>query len=163
MKKSLGMITALVVMLMTSAIGCSQASDPTTTAQEDTVEQQEVGDAADAELAVDSANDYRVVDGITLPAPGDDPLAMAFELREFNGEFVGSEQIKVTYPAPDRAVVVSVVRGLPNDSVRATRTRYEFKSAASGSEPLWTLERVTQQNKCQPGRGSQEWTGDLCT
>lgn len=162
----------LTAAMLATAVGCSQGSNSTTTAPEasdpavvDSVEADEAdAEAVDAdEASTASESDYRVVDDITAPAPGTDPLAMAFELRQFAGEVVGSEQIKVIYPAPDRAVVVSVVRGLPDDSVRALRTRYEFTSDdAAGAEQKWNLEQVTQQNKCQPGKGSEDWTGDLC-
>ncbi|GAB4226449.1 MAG: hypothetical protein Kow00121_54700 [Elainellaceae cyanobacterium] len=162
----------LTAAMLATAVGCSQGTDSTTTAPDasdpavvDSVEADETeADVAEAdEAATDSESDYRVVDDITAPAPGTDPLAMAFELRQFTGEAVGSEQIKVTYPAPDRAVVVSVVRGVPDDSVRAVRTRYEFASDdAASAEQQWNLVQVTQQNKCQPGKGAEDWTGDLC-
>lgn len=106
---------------------------------------------------------YRTVENATLPAPGTDPLAMIFELRQANGEAIGSEQIRVSYPTLDQAVVVWVQRGLADDSVSAIRTRYELRAVNNpDGQQLWQVVNVTQQNKCHAARGSQDWTGALC-
>ncbi|NJR58731.1 MAG: hypothetical protein HC769_07670 [Cyanobacteria bacterium CRU_2_1] len=91
-------------------------------------------------------------------------MAMVFQLRQPVGEPIGSEQIRLNYPAPGKAVVTVVIRGLQDDSVNATRTRYEFQPAPSSTDTnrLWQITQVTQQNKCQPGRGPQDWSGELC-
>ncbi|MBF2001220.1 MAG: hypothetical protein IGS38_10920 [Synechococcales cyanobacterium M58_A2018_015] len=114
--------------------------------------------------AANPGSNSRVVEGVVLE-PGSDPLAMVFELRRPNTEAMGSEQLRLNFPAPDRAVVIMTQTGLPDDSVAAIRTRYEFElgEEAGASQPLWQLTQVTQQNKCQPGRGPQDWTGDLCS
>ncbi|WAL59255.1 hypothetical protein [Thermocoleostomius sinensis] len=164
-KRSRGLTVILTATALIGLVGCSQPETTTRTDAIDTNDSiaQSVDEDAAADPDPESAEDYRVVENIALPEPGPDPLAMAFQLRQFSGELVGSEQLKVTYSAPDRAVVESVVRGLPDDSVRAIRTRYEFEPVASTQgQPTWQLVRVTQQNKCQPGRGSDEWTADLC-
>jgi hypothetical protein len=106
---------------------------------------------------------YRTVENATLPAPGTDPLAMIFELRQADGEAIGSEQIRVSYPTLDQAVVVWVQRGLADDSVSAMRTRYELRAVNNpDGQQLWQVVNVTQQNKCHADRGSQDWTGALC-
>jgi len=163
----------LSTTLLATLVGCSQASDraeaPATS--EETTEESIASDSesdnvsAQAPVANDAANDseesYRTVENITLPAPSNDPLAMVVGLRQFSGEPIGSEQIKVNYPAPDQAVVVTTVRGLPDDSVNAIRTRYEFEPVAE-QPGQWQIVKVTQQNKCQSGRGSEDWTAELC-
>jgi hypothetical protein len=176
-KRSCYLSMGLAATLLVTLVGCSQAPDNNSAANpDDSIEQTsdadpvaedagEVGAATDEatdEATANETEDYRVVEDLTIPAPGPDPLATVFQLRSYAGEFVGSEQLKVTYPTPDRAVVESVVRGLPDDSVRAIRTRYEFESVAVEGKPLWQMVQATEQNKCQPGRGSEEWTGDLC-
>lgn len=152
-------------------VGCSQASQseapaPATNASdsapaEETTAAEQDNPSAQTEASSEAENTYRPVENITFPAPGNDPLAMVFGLRQFTGEAVGSEQLKVTYPASDQAIVVTTVRGLPDDSVNALRTRYEFKSV-EGQPGQWQMVNVSQQNKCKAGRGSEEWTADLC-
>lgn len=161
-KRSRCLTVGLAATLLIGLVGCSQAETNTATEPNDSIAQT-VEEEAEANPSQEAAGDYRVVENLSLPEPGTDPLAMAFQLRQHTGELVGSEQLKVTYSAPDRAVVESVVRGLPDDSVRAIRTRYEFAPAESTQgQPTWQIVRVTQQNKCQPGRGSDKWTADLC-
>jgi hypothetical protein len=151
--------------------GCSQASAPDAEAPAQqtsdsatagsTATTPNEGNGTESDRAAGAENAYRTVDNVAFPAPGPDPLAMAFSLRQFTGEEIGSEQMKVTYPTPDQAIVVTTVRGLPDDSVSALRTRYEFK-AVEGEAGKWQMVSVSQQNKCQTGRGSEDWTAELC-
>lgn len=74
----------------------------------------------------------------------------------------GSEQIQVRYPQPGQAVVVLTKVGLADDSVGGLRYRVELTTRDSEATPQWQVMWVGQQFKCQPGRGSQVWTRELC-
>gem|GEM_PF-3330994 len=138
--------------------GCTQSA-PTASAPQ----QSQTEDTATAETT-QPQSEFRVVENPTLPAPGVDPLSMIVSLREGSPEPIGSEQIRVTYPAEDKAIVTVTKSGLADDSVKAIRTRYELAPAEgdANGEPLWKITQVTEQNRCQVGRGSEDWTGDLC-
>lgn len=153
------MLTA-VVGCTTSAPSSDQASSQQSAAEEQTASNSE---AEPNQPEAESKNEFRVVENITLE-PGADPMAMVFADRAPLEEPVGSEQIRLNYPAPDKAVVVVTKTGLADDSVASTRTRYEFAPAEGATESTkqWQLVQVTEQNKCQANRGSQDWTGDLC-
>ncbi|NJO77998.1 MAG: hypothetical protein HC827_05380 [Cyanobacteria bacterium RM1_2_2] len=156
------------VLLMT---GCSSPNTPnssTTPAAESETAETETADTATADTtAAGSPNGEkptsRPVEGVTLP-PGSDPLAIVFAARQPSSDLTGTELMKVAYPTPEKAVVTITKTGLLDDSVAATRTRYDFKPVEGSAEAAqqWQLVQVTEQNKCQPNRGSQDWTGDLC-
>jgi hypothetical protein len=161
--------------MLAVSLGCSQtaetsasnspADSPSEASVAANVDQPNVENQSDSDTddTADAANQYRTVENATLPAPGSDPLEMIFEMRQPDGEAIGSEQIRVSYPTVDQAVVVWVQRGLLDDSVSAMRTRYEFEAIESpDGQQLWQVVNVTQQNKCHSGRGSQDWTGALC-
>ncbi|MBW4467231.1 MAG: hypothetical protein KME07_17535 [Pegethrix bostrychoides GSE-TBD4-15B] len=155
------MTSGLAIALLTlgALAGCS--SQPTAQkpdakpAVESAAEPAGESDSADA-----AKGTSRPVENVTL-APGNDPLAMVLATRQPNTEGVGSEQFKLNYAAPDKAIVVVTKTGLADDSMAAIRTRYEF--AATGTEGAkWQLTQVSEQNKCRVDRGSRDWTSDLC-
>lgn len=149
---TLGLTAALLTVT-----ACSNTGTTSNSATQDAAKPVETADApSDQESS-------RPVSNVTI-APGNDPMAMVFALRQPKAGANGSEQIRVTYPAPDKAVVTVTQTGLQDDSVAAKRTRYEFSSPDASVEGTkqWTLTQVTEQNKCQRDRGSQSWSGDLC-
>lgn len=152
-----GMATALVAVT-----GCTQSA-PNAAAPDAPSGQTQTEETATADAPA-AQTEFRVVENPTLPAPGADPLSMIVSVRQAPGEPIGSEQIRVAYPAQDKAIVTVTQSGLPDDSVKAIRTRYELAPAEGGTngETQWKVTQVTQQNRCQPGRGSEGWTGDLC-
>lgn len=169
MAKAFRVVSAgLAAVLLASVVGCSQAPESSNSSSTEPAAEQATADQGtapdDTANASADAEKARVVEGITPPAPAADPMATVFQLRKFSGETVGSEQIRLNYPAPDKAVVTLTVRGLQDDSVKATRTRYEFQPAAGApaGQPLWELNRVTEQNICQANRGPQDWSGEVC-
>jgi hypothetical protein len=104
----------------------------------------------------------RPVENLQL-APATDPMTMVLTTRQPSTEATGAEQIRLSYPSSNKAVVTVTKTGLADDSVAATRTRYEFAPVEAAEGPKqWQLTQATEQNKCQPERGSQEWTGELC-
>ncbi|WP_088893080.1 hypothetical protein [Leptolyngbya ohadii] len=148
-----GMATAIVAVT-----GCTQSAPNASAPEQPPTEDTATADAPAAQT------EFRVVENPTLPAPGADPLAMIVSVRQAPGEPIGSEQIRVTYPAQDKAIVTVTQSGLPDDSVKAIRTRYELAPAegSANGTTQWKVTQVTQQNRCQAGRGSEGWTGDLC-
>lgn len=162
----------VMAAMLASAVGCSQVSEPETSgstsdnASEQAAEVENEGTTTEAESAsTGTATEYRVVENVTFPEPGADPMAMIFELRqsESEGEAIGSDQIRVSYPEPDLAVVVRTVRGLPDDSVSALRTRYVFEPVEKEGSKVWQIVQVTEQNQCRAGRGSEEWSAETCS
>lgn len=152
----------LILMAGAAAIvavaGCTQSAPTASAPQEPQTE-----DTATAN-ATAGQTEFRVVNNATLPPPGADPLAMVVSMRPPDPEPIGSDQIRVTYPSQDKAIVTVTQSGLPDDSIRAKRIRYELAPAEGGAngEKLWKITQVTEQNRCQSGRGPEEWTGDLC-
>lgn len=167
MAKAFRVVSAgLAAVVLASLVACSQApeSGKSSSAPADGQATADQGTAADDTANSADVEKSRVVEGITPPAPAADPMATVFQLRKFSGETVGSEQLRLNYPTPDKAVVTLTVRGLKDDSVKATRTRYEFQPAAGASagQQMWQLARVTEQNICQANRGPQDWSGEVC-
>lgn len=158
MAKRFLILMAGAAAAIVAVTGCTQSA-PTASAPE----QPQTEDTATANAPA-AESEFRVVENPTLPAPGADPMTLVVSLRPGAPEPIGSEQIRLTYPSQDKAIVTVTQSGLPDDSVRAKRTRYELAPADDGAngEKLWKITQVTEQNRCQPGRGAEDWTGDLC-
>lgn len=75
------------------------------------------------------------------------------ELRESQ-----KQQIEVSYPSADRAVVILTQTGLLDDSVAGLRYRAELVSDGSS----WRLSWVGRQQKCRARRGHQDWSPEPC-
>jgi hypothetical protein len=153
---------ASAVLLIT---GCSSTPTSNTT-QPSSTETTETAEAKAEDSASEPSGEKptsRPVEGVSLQ-PGTDPLAMVFATRQPSSDITGTEQIRVAYPTPEKAIVTITKTGLMDDSVAATRIRYDFKPVEGSVEAAkqWQLVQVTEQNKCQPNRGSQDWTADLC-
>ena len=70
-----------------------------------------------------------------------------------------SEDMSITYPTIETAVIVYTIIGLADDSVGAIRNRIELKRNQNKWEIVW----VGEQYKCQINRGHQNWSGSLCS
>jgi uncharacterized iron-regulated membrane protein len=152
--------------------GCSGSNTPTASTEQPAASpaatEPKAADAtaeetAEADEAGATKPTSRPVENVTLQ-PGPDPLAIVFAARQPSSDITGAELIRVAYPTPEKAVVTVTKTGLLDDSIAAIRTRYDFKPVEGSTEASkqWQLVQVTEQNKCQPNRGSQDWTGDLC-
>jgi peptidoglycan hydrolase-like protein with peptidoglycan-binding domain len=88
------------------------------------------------------------------------PKAVAVQLfsKQEDEEGRNSEDIIVTYPTGETAEIVHSIVGLADDSVRGIRQRIELKRKQNKWEIVW----VGEQYKCQPNRGSQDWSSSLC-
>ncbi len=82
----------------------------------------------------------------------------AFGITEpVEGNF--AQEVQVVEQTPTQAVVTLSQTGLPDDSVEGMRYWLEFEAG----ENQWELVWAGRQVKCWPGRGSQEWSTDLCS
>ncbi len=88
------------------------------------------------------------------------PKAVAVQLFS-NSEEEGrkSEEISVAYPTGETAVIVHTMVGVADDSVAGIRNRIELKRNQNKWEIVW----VGEQYKCQPNRGHQDWSGNVCS
>jgi hypothetical protein len=96
---------------------------------------------------------------------GNDPKAIAVAAFGDVDSEGGSRDVNVEYPQPDRAVVIVTQTGVADDSVRAIRYRAELapttKSSQTGKQ--WKMVWAGSQFTCQPGRGHQDWSTELCS
>ncbi|MEL7078931.1 MAG: hypothetical protein AAFY50_06365 [Cyanobacteria bacterium J06648_1] len=90
---------------------------------------------------------------------GNSPKELA--LNSFGAEEIeGSlkEEVEVDTSASEQSIVTITQMNLPDDSVKSIRYRIDFKSA----ESQWQMQWAGQQFICQPGRGIQDWSKELC-
>ncbi|MDJ0686917.1 MAG: hypothetical protein QNJ41_00245 [Xenococcaceae cyanobacterium MO_188.B32] len=74
-----------------------------------------------------------------------------------------SEEVEVTYPQENKAVVTITQTNLADDSVFGIRYRVEFAPYGSMSEnKKWRVIWAGKQYKCRSNRGHQDWATDLC-
>lgn len=106
---------------------------------------------------------YREIDLEQLPADvskqGNSPeeLALtAFGTEEVEGSV--EQELEVDTSNPERAIVIITQTNLPDDSVNSIRYRIDFQREDS----QWQMQWAGQQFICQPSRGSQDWSKELC-
>lgn len=91
------------------------------------------------------------------------PSAIAADLLDRGASLEGRqrEEISIDYGnnPNDRVVIEHTTIGLPDTSVRSQRRRIEMMRQPSGWQILW----VGEQYQCQPRRGHQDWSGELCS
>lgn len=68
------------------------------------------------------------------------------------------EEVEVDNSSPEQSIVTITQTNLPDDSVNSILYRIVFKSVDS----QWQMEWAGQQFICQPGRGNQDWSKELC-
>ena len=81
---------------------------------------------------------------------------IAFGTEEAEGFF--REDIEVDTSSPEQATVTITQINLPDDSGNSIRYRIDFQKEGS----QWRMEWAGQQFICQPGRGNQDWSPELC-
>ena len=92
---------------------------------------------------------------------GTDPLTMALAVvapsagRPLDIEVLPSGSAE----APSRVIVTIDRSGLLDDSVAAFRDRFDF----AAQDGQWAMVKAGRQFRCQPGRGHQDWSADLCS
>lgn len=119
------------------------------------------GGADDATALADRAT-YNTVE---LPAEallvGADPEQVTRDLFGFTEPVEGNfnESVVTLLDSPEQQVVTITQTGLPDDSVEGRLVRLDFLPDGEN----WQVDWVGQQQRCQEGRGSQEWTTELCS
>lgn len=108
-------------------------------------------------------NSYKEIDLNQLPAhvlkKGEHPRKLAlnaFGLEEIEESL--QEDVEMDTNNSKQAVVTITQTNLPDDSVKSIRYRIDFKSDQS----QWQMEWAGKQFVCQQGRGSQDWSKELC-
>ncbi len=96
---------------------------------------------------------------------GNDPKAIALSVFGKTESEGGSRDVKVYYPQPNQAVVIITQIGVADDSIRGIRYRTEFRtrSKPSSTSKQWKMVWAGSQVTCQPGRGHQDWSAELCS
>ncbi|MGB5715342.1 MAG: hypothetical protein WBM44_31070 [Waterburya sp.] len=79
-----------------------------------------------------------------------------FGTEEIEGTL--KEDVDVDTSNPEQAIVTITQTNLPDESLNSIRYRIDFKSVDS----QWQMEWAGQQFICQPGRGNQDWSKELC-
>ncbi|MEA5448855.1 hypothetical protein VB780_09770 [Leptolyngbya sp. CCNP1308] len=157
--------TYVLPALATSALLMTLAAcQPTTTPPDtgsDTTTEAPVTEAPEGDVAIGDRADYNEV-----PVPEDDTavgsdptdIALAVFGSTEPGEGNFEEEVELIDETDDQALVMLTQTGLADDSVNGTRYRLEF--VPEGDQ--WRLDWAGSQVRCQPDRGSQEWSADLC-
>ncbi|MGB3637039.1 MAG: peptidoglycan-binding domain-containing protein, partial [Rivularia sp. (in: cyanobacteria)] len=89
------------------------------------------------------------------------PKAVATQLFSSveEGEGRRLEEISVTYPTTETAVILHTIVGLADDSVNGWRYRVELERNQNQWEIIW----VGLQTKCHQNRGHQDWSDGVCS
>ena len=120
-----------------------------------------------SEKAKPMAPDYEIVDlqksGLANIREKDPKMVSIRAFSYYKGGFVeegfGREVISLTFSDSRRqAHIIHAMHGLADDSVRS----YRYLAILVLDGELWRLKQARKQWTCQPGRGHQEWSAQLC-
>ncbi len=143
--------------LMVSLVACdSSPTPPAAEGPQTTAAPQANGSVVDDRAAYSE---------VALPAGdelvGADPTQIALDVFGSTepGEGNFSEEVVVVDESADQMLVALTQTGLADDSVNGMRYRLEF--VPEGDQ--WRLDWAGRQVRCQAGRGSEDWTTDLCS
>jgi hypothetical protein len=114
--------------------------------------------------ASDSASERSAYGEISLPPESQrfgaypEQIALdAFGLEKpMEGNF--SQETSLIEQNSEMAIVTLTQTGLLDDSVEGVRYWLEFDAGEAAWEMVWAGRQV----RCYPGRGSQDWTTELC-
>ncbi|MBD1874862.1 hypothetical protein H6F75_15350 [Nodosilinea sp. FACHB-131] len=153
-------LSALAASALLMTLAACQPTATTPDTSEDTTTEAPVAEAPDSDATVvGDRTDYTEVP-VPGGAVGEEPTEIA--LAAFGstepGEGNFEEEVELVGQTDDQALVVLTQTGLADDSVNGTRYRLEF--VPEGDQ--WRLDWAGSQVRCQPDRGSQEWSTDLC-
>lgn len=168
-------IVALMLFSTLTLAACSPESNestdnssPTPTASP--VENQMENSSADVAKAIKERENYNSVDFKQLPQDvsltGNDPKEIAIAAfpppveEPQEGNF--KRDVTVNKVAPAFTTVIVSESGLLDDSVNGIRHRADFEPSGSDGKS-WKMVWVGRQSKCYPGRGSQDWSKELCS
>jgi hypothetical protein len=140
-------------LLMVAIAACDQARTPEaplTETPESPATEPMTGRAAYSEIPLPEAS----------LLVGDDPQQIALNAfgsaEPMEGNF--EEEVVLVEQTATQAVVNLTQTSLPDDSVEGMRYWLEFVPEGNQWQMVW----AGRQARCQPNRGSQEWTTELC-
>jgi hypothetical protein len=112
----------------------------------------------DGTLPVKAFNDFLAGDGQDFAGS---PIEAVTEFLRLDTGSAAVTTIKATSPGEVRnfSEVVVLVDGLLDDSVRAARYTIELQRDAGG---MWLLRAADWAERCQPGRGHQDFSARRC-
>jgi hypothetical protein len=156
--KLFGLVSAIA--LITTATACTPQA-PTTPPEADTGSEA-VAPSPESNEPMEGRAAYSEV-----PLPPEDQrmgaspeeIALAAFGMDDPGEGNFTQEVMVVEQTATDAVVTLTQTGLLDDSVDGMRYRLEFTAADNQWEMVWAGRQV----RCQPNRGSQEWSTDLCS
>lgn len=95
---------------------------------------------------------------------GSEPKAIALAAFGDVDTEGGSQDVTVEYPQPNLVVVIVTHMGVADDSVRGIRYRAELVpiKQSTQTDKQWEIVWAGSQFTCQPGRGHQDWSTELC-
>lgn len=142
-------------------INCSQIMQEMEPNQEDN--STSTPRVSDSIISLAQRNFYDEINLNQLPADvskkGNSPeeLALtAFGTKEVEG--LVKENVEVDIRNREQTIVIITQTNLSDDSVNSIRYRIDFKY----EDFQWQMEWAGQQFVCQPGRGNQNWSKELC-
>jgi hypothetical protein len=109
-------------------------------------------------VAVAGYNDFLAGDGKIFAGS---PTAATSEFLRLDRTGALQTTVEATSPGEVRnfSEVVATLVGLQDDSVRDSRYTLEFQK----KNGQWTLRAVDYAQRCQPGRGHQDYSPKLCS
>jgi hypothetical protein len=113
----------------------------------------------DGTLPVSAFNDFLAGDGQDFAGS---PIEAVTEFLRLDNTSAAVTTLEATSPGEVRnfSEVVVTLDGLLDDSVRAARYTIELQRDAGG---MWRLRAADWAQQCQPGRGHQDFSAQLCT
>ena len=111
-------------------------------------------------MAVSGYNDFLAGDGKIFARS---PTAATSEFLRLDRTGALQTTVQATSPGEVRnfSEVVATLVGLQDDSVRDARYTLEFQKDKTSGD--WRLRAVDYSQRCQPGRGHQDYSPALCT
>ncbi|MDW8200708.1 MAG: hypothetical protein RML75_05790 [Cyanobacteriota bacterium SKYGB_h_bin112] len=91
-----------------------------------------------------------------------DPRLLIYRLFASMDEFPQSETLQIDYQGGGSkmtAIAIFTKSGLPDDSVAGLRYYLELRRQSNGQ---WQVVWAGVQSRCQPNRGHQTWSSQLC-
>lgn len=95
---------------------------------------------------------------ISSPLTGNNPRTVALRAFTYSQDAPRSQQVQVSRPTANTAVVMITKMGLEDDSVAGIRYRVELRRTGQ----QWRIVWAGSQTRCQARRGHQNWSRQLC-
>lgn len=124
-----------------------------------------LGLSADSKNAANPRQDYTTINlaNLNRELTGSDPKAIALSAFGVGEPQEGRFEETVQVDTQDNRTIVTITQtGLADSSVEAMRYRVELQPEENATTTQWRIVWAGRQFRCQPERGSQDWTTQLC-